>query len=318
MSQRELYCLHQAQKANITLEDLGIEDFSFGAVSALQAKLKTKPDGWFGPKSIAKWKAWARKQAPKPQHSEEVGNGVVVDGVLHQPPEGVTVVPHTAPNGIPAQRNDTSPRRYEVTQFILHRGAETKRKSEATYAHSTERILDARGLSSTFTMDIDGTIYQHFDPAVRRGRHASHHNVQSDSIDIGGPFSQKRKPVEGQTKLKLKMAIGRSKSDAPPLSRKYGSVRCWSLTPAQEKALIAFVPWYCELRGIPLTACEDWRTFRVRGLGRKDPVTNVKGILAHTQISGPGRRVDGILPLKVLREGDTPIEWRSAENFFDT
>src|SRR5690606_13044076 len=110
-------------------------------------------------------------------------------------------------------------RKHTVTQFVLHRGAESHRKNE-NYAVATERILDGRGLSTTFTMDIDGTIYQHFDPAFRRGRHATYHNIQSDSMDIGGPFSQKRKKEEGQTPLTLKMAIGRTNDGVPPLQRK--------------------------------------------------------------------------------------------------
>jgi hypothetical protein len=47
-----------------------------------------------------------------------------------------------------------------------------------------------------------------------------------------------------------------------------------------------------------------------------DPVTHVRGILAHTQISEPGRRVDGILPLHHLKEVGADIEWRSGADFF--
>ena len=114
------------------------------------------------------------------------------------------------------------------------------------------------------------------------------------------------------------MAIGRKDDGVPPLKRKYGTVKCWSMTPEQREALKLFLPWYCELRGIELTACEDWRTFRVGGLGAGDPVTNVKGIIAHCQIAKPGSRVDGILPLHHLKEdGCTEIRWREAENFLD-
>jgi len=316
--QSALYSEKHAAKANLTLSLLGLTDWSEDSVKALQQKIGATADGWFGPKSIAKWKAWERKNgfphAGPPTPGLE--GCVIIDTDPHAPPAGVKVVNHMEEGGIPADDRDTSPRKHLVTQFVFHRGAEGHRRGE-NYAQATERILDARGLSTTFSMDIDGTIYQHFDPAIRRGRHATHHNVQSDSIDIGGPFSQKRSPEPGQKKLTVKMAIGRKNDGKPPLKRSYGTVKCWSLTPAQEEALVAFVPWYCKLRGIPLTACSDWRTFRVGGIGQRDPVTNVPGLLAHTQISGPGQRVDGILPLMVLKDSGAPIHWRSGEEFFD-
>jgi len=321
MSQSALYSASQARKANLTLERLGIASWDESEVQALQKKVGAKPtDGWFGPKSITAWKTWERRNgfphAGPPTPGLE--GCVIIDTEPHVPPKGVRVVNHMEEGGIPADDRDTSPRKHAVTQFVLHRGAEGHRRGE-NYAQATERILDARGLSTTFSMDIDGIIYQHFDPAIRRGRHATHHNVQSDSLDIGGPFSQKAKPKPGQEPLILKMAIGRKNDHKPPLSRSYAPVKCWSLTPEQATALALFLPWWCGLRGIPLTACEDWRTFRLGGTGTQDPVTNVKGILAHTQISGPGQRVDGILPLYHLKEMGVPgIQWRSGADFFKT
>jgi hypothetical protein len=187
------------------------------------------------------------------------------------------------------------------------------------YAAATERILDARGLSTTFSMDMDGVIYQHFDPALRRGRHATHHNVQSDSIDIGGPFSQTIKAQQGQVAQTFQAAIGRENDNKPPMTRGYAKVSCWTLPEAQVTALAHFMVWYCPLRGIPLTACEDARTFRLGGAGEKDPVTHVKGILAHGQISGPGQRVDGFIELIQVKEsGISGITWRSGADFFNT
>jgi len=95
-------------------------------------------------------------------------------------------------------------------------------------------------------------------------------------------------------------------------------VKCWSLTPKQREALVLFVPWYCDIRGIPLTACEDWRTFRVGGLGAKDPVSKVRGLLSHCQIAGPGERVDGVRELIALKESGVPIQWRPGKDFFNT
>lgn len=322
--QSAVYSQHQAEKANLSLSCLGLDSWSAEDVKALQKKVGAKPvDGWFGPKSLKAWKAWKRKNEPEPVSpvTSSVSTGTaIIDGKHYDAPAGLKYVNHKEPNGIPAQMNDTSKRKHEVTQFVLHRGWSGSYKPGRNFAAKTEATLDARGLSGSHSMDIDGTIYQHFDPAIRRGRHATHHNVQSDSLDIGGPFTLKTKPAPGQTKMVTKMAIGRKNDGKPPLKRTYGTVKHWSLTPEQEEALKLFIPWWCNLRGIPLTACEDWRTFRIGGVGRKDPVTNVKGILAHTQISGPGRRVDGILPLIVLREADEDlgIEWRSGEEFFDT
>lgn len=326
MSQSALYSEGQAAKANLSLERLGLSSWDKADVKALQAKIKAKPaDGWFGPKSVSKWKIWARKHDPKPVEPKKrsqvyVPGCAIIDGEIHNPPVGLRYVNHREPNGIPAQMDDTSKRKREVTQLILHRGWSGGYKKGRNFAAKTEATLDRRGLSTSHSMDIDGTIYEHFDVAIRRGRHTSYHNVQSDSLDIGGPFSQKRTPAPGQVKVKFKAAIGRRNDGKPPLKRGYGSVKCWSLTPEQEEALALFLPWWCELRGIPLTACEDLRTFRLSTrLKTRDPVTNVKGILAHTQVSSPGRRVDGLLPLIALRKrDDTGIEWRSGEDFFKT
>lgn len=325
MSQSAVYSETQAKKANLTLELLGLASWEEAEVAALQMKVGAKPaDGWFGPKSIAAWKTWAKTNQPNPvtvpTYWATANGSVIVNNASMRPPDGVKVVNFLEPGGIPAEMSDTDVRKYPVTQFVLHRGATVTSKSEAgNYAKATERVLDVRGLSTTFSMDIDGTIYQHFDPAVRRGRHASYHNVQSDSMDIGGPFGASQKGQPGQVMTSFKVAIGRESDHRPPMDRGYAPVKCWDLPPAQKAALAAFLPWYCQLRGIPLTACEDWRTFRLAGdLGTKDPVTNVKGILAHCQISGPGRRVDGILSLMALKEAKAPIQWRSGADFFKT
>ncbi len=325
MSQSALYSEREAKKANLSLSRLGLSSWDKANVKALQAKVGARPvDGWFGSKSVKAWKSWARKHDAKPVHCPDPSAHVhaghaIIDGQEHEAPKGLKYVNHMEPNGIPAQFDDTSTRTRQVTQLVLHRGWAGSYKPGRNFAAKTEETLDARGLSGTHSMDIDGTIYQHFDAGPRRGRHCTYHNVQSDSLDIAGPFDWARKPAPGQKKLKFKAAIGRKNDGKPPLARGYGSVKCWTLTPEQEAALILFIPWWCKLRGIPLTACEDWRTFRLGGAGRSDPVTNVKGILAHTQISDPGRRVDGLLPLIVLKDAgpSTGISWRTGEGFFD-
>lgn len=321
--QSALYSEKHAVGANLSLSSLGLASWKAEDVKALQSKVKAKPvDGWLGPKSIKAWKAWSRKHDSKPVEppfhpDDDFGGTAIIDGQVYPAPAGLKYKNHKEPGGLPAQMNDTSKRKRAVTQLVLHRGWAGGYKAGRNFAAKTEATLDARGLSGSHTMDIDGTIYQHFDPAIRRGRHATYHNVCSDSLDIGGPFVQRRKPAPGQHKTTIQMAIGRKNDGKPPLVRRYAPVRCWSLTPEQEQALILFIPWWCKLRGIPLTACEDWRCFRVGGLGLKDPVTDVEGILAHTQISGPGRRVDGILPLVVLKNSDAPIIWRAGEDFLD-
>lgn len=326
MAQAAVYNEMQAKKANLTLERLGLASWGESDVQALQTKVGAKPvDGWLGPKSIEAWKVWAKVNSPvfvdtptNYQGQGQLDTGcVIVQSIAHKPPAGVKVVNFLEPNGIPAQMDDTNERKHPVFQFVIHRGAESHGKGK-NYAQATEDILDARGLSTTFSMDIDGVIYQHFDPAIRRGRHATHHNVQSDSIDIGGPFSSNAKPQPGQASRTFKAAIGRENDNLPPMARKYGTVKCWTLPPAQVAALAAFLPWYCRLRGIPVTACEDMRTFRLGGAGTNDPVTNVKGILAHAQIAGPGSRVDGLMELLQVKEAGADIQWRSGADFFKT
>ena len=246
---------------------------------------------------------------PAPDEGSGDVSAVMLDGGWRPAPAGVRVVQ------MPCKLDHTSARSRPVTQLLLHRGAEEHRKNE-TYAEATLRVLAAQQYSTTFTLDVDGTIAQHFDPGPRRGRHAIHHNVQSDSIDVAGPFRRKISPVAGQTPRELRMAIGKAKGDpGRPLERRYATQRCWSLTPAQREALILFVPWWCTLRGIPLRACSDWRTFRVGGKGLADPATGVTGILAHVQVAGPGTRVDGALELEALTHVQG-IAWRAGEDFW--
>lgn len=245
-----------------------------------------------------------------------LGRGIVLGGELIPAPEGVTCVNwHERPELL---SRFTAPRKRPVTQFVLHRGHEGRSVDPLR----TKRILDARRLSSLFTLTPDGLLYQHFDPATHRGAHATHHNVQSDSLDVQGPLSQRRTPLDGQSLVELRVAIGRAggkdaaeRADGPEaqraavLARRQVRLRQWSLTPAQTATIRAFLPWWCVLRGIPARACDDLRTFRVGGLGVADPVTDVTGIIAHAQCSGPGQRVDGFAELEALR-GAHGIEWR--------
>lgn len=318
-AQSELYSKTQAEAAGLTLEILGIQGWDITSVKILQKHVGEKVvDGWLGPNTIKAFKVWeAKNQPPKSCGCDcgcvcDLGNGIqagdfIINGVGHKPP--VRVVNYLEKGGVPTSITNTDKRTKPVTQFVLHTGAETKRKTE-NYAQSTERVLNTRGLSTVMTMDEDGTIYQHFDPAIRAGRHASWHNAQSDSLDLGGPFSRGKTPLEGQKALDIKCAIGRTNDKKPPMSRGYATLKCWSMTPAQEAALVAFIPWYCKVRGIPLRACSDWRTFRLGGHGTKDPVTNVTGLIAHAQVSDPGKRVDGFRELIALKESSAPIVWR--------
>jgi len=322
-SQSSLYSETQAALANLTLERLGLSSWNICEVQGLQAKIGATEDGWFGPKSVEKWKAWARKNDSKPatlDHSADSAapGHAIINGQHYQAPAGLKYINHLESGGIPAQIDDTNERKRPVTQLVLHRGWAGSYALGRNFAAKTEATLDAKGLSGTHSMDINGTIYQHFDVGLRRGRHCTHHNVQSDSLDIAGPFGLKTKPAPGQQATSFLAAIGRTNDGVPPLQRKYSTVKCWDMTDEQKAALALFIPWWCEIRGIPLTACEGWRTFRLSShSGIKDPATNVKGIVAHAQVSSPGRRVDGLLPLIALKASNAMIEWRSAEDFIN-
>lgn len=327
MSQQSAaYSEMHATKAGLSLTLLGLSSWDEAPVEALQKKIGLSGedvDGWFGPQSVAAWKAWSKKNQPTavvplpPEDNTLLSGLVILDGRFYSPPLGLKVRNFQQKDGLPAEEHDTDKRQAPVTQFVFHLGAEG-RMGLPNYAAATETILDQKGLSTTFTMDVDGTIYQHFDPSMRQGRHAPNHNHQSDSLDVAGPFSKSTKALSGQMAMTYMMAIGRKNDGLPPRQRQYGQVKCWSMTPKQSEALRLFVPWYCKLRGIPLTACRDWRTFRVGGLGLKDPVTNVKGLLAHCQIAGPGERVDGIRELDELLRANVPIQWRDGKDFFNT
>lgn len=324
MSQSEIYSAGSAKHANLTLERLGLTSWSKNEVKTLQRKVGASVDGWFGPNSIKQWKIWAKKNDPRPSNLGKEGDiedpskpikagQAIINGVGYDVPEGLKYFNHLEKGGVPAQLDDSRPRKSNPTQFVLHRGFAGSYNPKHNYAERTEAVLDYRGLSGSHSMDIDGAIYQHFDVGERRGRHATHHNVQSDSLDVGGPFSLNRKPAPEQEQTSFRVAI--NGIHTPPMKRKKTTFKCWDLTPAQKEALVLFVPWWCELRGIPLTACEDWRCFRLGSGGRRDPVTNVTGILAHGQISGPGKRVDGFISLIALKEGGALISWRKGEDF---
>lgn len=299
------YSEKSAAAAKVTLADLGIPDWSEASIKTVQTKIGVNPDGDFGPDSIAAWKKWRRVE-PDPKTLTGPNGCVLIGGVAHEPPAGVKVVNHKQPGGIPAQLDDTDIRKRPVTQFVLHRGAE-KPSGYKTYSAATEAILDSKGFSTTFSMEPDGTIYQHFDPQDRRGRHAQYHNIQSDSIDVCGPLSSKAKGLPGQVMLNLQVAIGNEDDKLKPQDRPLRAYSCWSLTPEQGAALRAFLPWYCALRGIPAKACSDLRTFRTTGLDARDPICGFRGIVAHAQVSAPGRRTDGFAELEALK--GAAIEW---------
>lgn len=260
-----------------------------------------------------------------------MGSGVVLGGMVIEAPAGDVTNWHDSPA---LHSPFAVARKAAVTQFVLHRGTETRSNSPL----ATKRALEAHGrnLSSLFTLTPDGRIYQHFDPSEFRGRHATHHNVQSDSMDVQGPLSRKAPGADGQTLLPLTVAIGlapgkdgRQRDRAAVahgaaaqreavLTRRMVGIRQWSLTAAQADTIRIFLPWWCQLRGIPLRACSEYRTFRVGGLGVADPVTAVTGILAHGQCAGPGMRADGFVELEALRTGPrgSGIEWRPGAEFW--
>jgi hypothetical protein len=310
--QSEIYSEHHANLAGMTLATLGLVDWSEKSVKALQEAAKAQGldidvDGWLGDETIAVLRSGKKPISPPAVHTAQPGE-LILDGEGITPPAGLKVVNFLQQGGLRAGAKNVGPRLKEyggakgVTQFVLHRGSTVVLDD----ARHTFRVLEARGFSTTFILGMDGTLYQTFDPAVHRGRHATWHNDASDALDVSGPLftienGQPKPGAPGQEPWSFKISEGKKGDNLPPLARKSRTVRQWSPTPAQQKALVAFVPWWCELRGIPLTACEDYRCYRLGGLGAKDPVTNVTGILAHMQIAGPGERVDGVVELECLK-----------------
>lgn len=247
----------------------------------------------------------------------------IVGGRPVQAPDGMSVTTWLGRPDLLSVHTDT--RQAPPTQLVIHRGAETLSCDPSR----TKRILDKKRLSSLWTLTPDGRLWQHWDPADRCGRHATHHSGRSDSIDVQGPLGLAASPCRGQHVVELSVAIGRAKADAATLAatpegqraavlaRRRLPLRQWALTPAQADALAAFLRWWCPLRGIPLRACEGLRCYRVGGLGVADPATRVTGILAHAQVAGPGQRVDGLLELHTLRaRSDTEIAWRPEAEFW--
>lgn len=221
---------------------------------------------------------------------------IILNGEEVECPEGIKVVNFTQEPWIKSEHVVT--RKHALTQLIVHRGAETNRNS----AKRTKTVLDNRNLSTLFTMDIDGTIYQHFDPALFRGKHCTHHNVQSDSIDVAGVFTQpSSSALPEQNIVTLPLAIGRSRVYNDPMQRKTVPFKYHDLTDAQKNALKIFIPWWCDLRGIDKVIRGEHRTFRRGGLGINDPVTTWRGVLSHCQVADPGHRVDGVEVIELLK-----------------
>lgn len=280
-------------------------------------------DGLIGDKSIAGWLHHRRRTMPV----EDRAAKIVLNGRAIDPPAGVTVLGMYDAAGFRFTTDELDRRDGPTTQLILHRGVQ----SRTADAGATFRALQKRRYSSTFTIALDGTLLQHADPAVHSCRHAIHHNGQSDGIDLAGPLftvkkGKDRKGAPGQVPVSMMLHIGR-KGDPPSkrrtrvsqvaaiLKRKGVGVRYYSPTPEQTATLLAFVPWWCQLRGIPARAVSDYRCLRIGGDGRRDPVTDATGIYAHCQVAGPGSRVDGAIALHMLRDAEG-IEWITADQFF--
>jgi len=223
---------------------------------------------------------------PPPQVT---GHGVTINGKFIQAPPGINIVPFNSPDGFPSNLF-TTPRKEMVYQFILHRGPQNKMKKEK-WPEANLRILNkGRGLSTTFSMALDGTIYQHFDPALYAPRATANHNSQSDSFDICGPFNPGKYDnalESGTASQKLdKLKIG----NAP-------AFEVYTMSEAQSKNLAAFLSWYLPLRGIEKRVCTDFTSRGTPGTN-KDPVQSIKGLLAHVQIASPGTRADGAQEIK--------------------
>lgn len=217
---------------------------------------------------------------PPPQVT---GHGVTINGKFIQAPPGVNVIPFNSPDGFPDSKN-AGKRTIMPFQFILHRGSETtKLTGKAKWVRQTLNQLNNDSHATTFTMDLDGTIYQHFDPALYTPSATYGQNAQSDSLDVAGPWSLEHEkylgtlPEEKQTIMDIK--IGK-------MYKKY------SLSVGQTRNLASFLNWYLPLRGIEKRVCSD---FKSRGTlhNPNDPVYGVKGLLGHVQVANPGRRGDG-------------------------
>ncbi len=300
----ESYSKYHASMAGLSLKTLGLRSWSEADVAEFQAQISPSldADGWFGPESIA---ALAARKPEVIVTPEFTAGHLILNGKSVAPPEGVKVVNYAEKGGLRASTRALSPRTATVTQLLLHRGSQ----AVVDGARHTLNVLEAKkpnACSTTFIIALDGVIYQTFDPAKYAGRHCIHHNHQSDAIDLVGPVQMKTstgqelKGVRGQEIWPLPLAIGREGDNLPPYARKVVTTRQWSPTPAQQEALARFVPWWCSIRGIPRVACADPRTFRLGGLGPKDPITNQRGIFGHIQVAGPGTRVDGAVEIESL------------------
>lgn len=191
----------------------------------------------------------------------------------------------------------TSPRKRPPTQFVIHRGSESVVKG----CMPTFNILLRRNLSSSWTLDTSGILYQHIDDGINRGRHTTHHNILSSSLDIAGPFTYradnpKKLPVETTP-----VAIGLSKKKIAVENRVMVPFRHYSMTPEQTETLKHFLPFYLDLLGIPKVFCSEQRCFRTVNT-HTDPVTEFAGLVSHSQVAMPGTRVDGIEVIKLLTE----------------
>jgi len=246
----------------------------------------------------------------KPQPAVD---GFILDNHCILPPEGLIVRNFTHEPWIKSEF--VKQRKLPVTQLVIHRGAE----STVNAAKKTKAVLDNRKLSTLFTVDNDGVVYQHYDPSNLRGLHCSFHNVQSDSIDVAGVFTKANKAALDSQRLQtLDVAIGKSKNYNNPEKRNMVRFQFWSLTPEQEVALNLLIPFWCDLRNIPKTIYTEHRSCRVGNLGINDPITDVRGVFSHCQLSNPGSRVDGIEVVDLLSKRTDFAQVRTFEEFLGT
>lgn len=176
------------------------------------------------------------------------------------------VIPFTASSAMSfyTVKHGYAPRRRKIQSIVLH-------DSITDTARSTFNVLKARKLATHFTIDKDGTIYQHLDP-----KDAAWHVVGWNEYSIGIDIANILEPKYG--------GGGRPKHKAEPWSPAAGY---WDLMPAQVSALKGLLAALTAHYGIPNEPAKVDGKIWYRNKSKTLPFKNstYRGVIAHGSIS---------------------------------
>ena len=198
---------------------------------------------------------------------------IIIEGNPVQIPWTKTVSLYNNGNmALPKSNFKHSRTRKDPTQIVTHFDV-------CLSAASCKRVLEKRGLSSHFVIDIDGTIYQMVDPAYTAWHAGSGANRRSVGVDISNAYyvkynkTYKKRTHFERPVLKNKMVHGVKIKE------------CLGFYDVQLEAYKVLIDTLCNFYDIPKEYPKDDDGKLLRGVSKAAKSGKFKGIVCHYHLT---------------------------------